>query len=112
MDDDPIVMHVLGKKRPFVYLDQIGVSEEHRGPGISDSMMGLLLGDVSDEGYDVVWGAISHEPIRNRPAICFSRKSGFCCIEEVPAYDGLLFGIYSRRLPVIPGSRSGSRRTA
>lgn len=93
---DKIIQRVLREERPFVYGEQLAVTSKHRRNGIGRLLFEHCLNNITNS-YQIFYGAIAHNPFRNKPSISLCEQMGLNFFEELA--DGTLtFGLYKKEL--------------
>ena len=98
LDNDEIMKHILVKPFLFIYSEQVAVTEKYRMKNVAQNLYKKFFNDARTNGYKIIYGVVSHHPIRNIASIKLVEKLGFREIQEIKVYDGLVFGAYRKDL--------------
>jgi hypothetical protein len=92
--DDPVILKTLelGRK-PFLYVDPLGVLPEYRARGLTSPAIALFRAVAQIPGYSELWSPIVHKPVRNTSG-ALAEKIGFTCEAEIDLDEKIGFGLY------------------
>jgi len=92
--EDKIIEFVSKQKKPYLFGDQIAVSQKNNLKGIGKKLMLRLFRDMINNNITDIYVGILHEPIKNMASLNFCNSFGFSQIAEVKNKDNLVWGIY------------------
>lgn len=95
---DQLVQYILTKEPPFIYWDQLAIREDYQGKGIGKSLIQHLLKKLLDTHHISIYGPIAHKPHSNIISIHMLKSFGWEQIDKIEVYDGLVFGIYCKKI--------------
>ena len=96
--EDSICNFILNQKGPYIFGDQIGISNNKTSQGVGLGLINKLIEDMKKEDIKTMYVCILHKPVFNKASFNFCKKIGFKKVAEITNSDKHIWGIYKLEL--------------
>ena len=96
--EENLVSYARSQRKPFVFGDQIAITQESQHKGLGKRMLAVLFSDMKAAEINDLYVGVLYEPVMNAYSAQFCNHLGFSEIGSVRNADKTLWGVYHLKI--------------